>query len=411
MPPAARERYLLGWGTSRLAQRRTAFQAIRKLLTFLAYGGGDAASIDRLDRIGYRPDDPPITSEPSAIWPLTPPPVGRADPADDNRWVLEADVVIVGSGAGGGVVAGELAAAGRSVVVVEAGPFVDEAAMPPAEVDAFDRLYLDRGLLSTWDGSVTMLAGATVGGGTLINWMTSIPATAAVRDEWASEHGLEGMVGAAWDDDVRAIETELDVAESTSIPPKDGVILRGAAALGWEAGPTRRNASDCTDCGSCPFGCRRGAKRSGIRVHLARAASRGARLVAGARVTRVLVENGAAVGVEADFGHPGAARKLTVRAPVVVLAAGALRTPAILLRSGLDHPEIGRNVRLHPVPVVAGRFQEEIEMWRGTMQAARSLQFVESDGARNGYTIESAPGTRACSPSRCRGRGRPNTPG
>jgi choline dehydrogenase-like flavoprotein len=77
---------------------------------------------------------------------------------------------------------------------------------------------------------------------------------------------------------------------------------------------------------------------------------------------------------------------------VVVLAAGALRTPAILLRSGLDHPGIGRNLRLHPVPVVAGLFIEDIEMWRGTMQAARSLQFVESDGSRNGYTIESAPG-------------------
>ena len=222
--------------------------------------------------------------------------------------------------------------------------------------------------------------------------MTSIPATASVRDEWASEHGLEGMVGAAWDDDVRAIETELDVTEIDLDPAKGRrhPSWRRCARLGGGTDPAERLRLH--RCGSCPFGCRRGAKRSGIRAHLARAASRGARVLAGARVTRVLVENGAAVGVEADFGHPGAARKLTVRAPVVVLAAGALRTPAILLRSGLDHPEIGRNVRLHPVPVVAGRFKEEIEMWRGTMQAARSLQFVESDGARNGYTIESAPG-------------------
>ena len=265
--------------------------------------------------------------------------------------------------------------------------------MPRTEVDAFDRLYLDRGLLSTWDGSVTMLAGAAVGGGTLINWMTSIPAPESVRDEWASEHGLEGVIGAAWDDDVRAIETELDVTGSTSIPPKDAVILRGAAALGWEAGPTRRNASDCTDCGSCPFGCRRGAKRSGIRAHLARAASCGARVVADARVEpRARCRTARRSASKGNSVTRGAARKFTVRAPVVVLAAGALRTPAILLRSGLDHPGIGRNLRLHPVPVVAGLFAEDIEMWRGTMQAARSLQFVESDGSRNGYTIESAPG-------------------
>ena len=89
---------------------------------------------------------------------------------------LEADAVVVGSGAGGGVIAAALAEAGRSVVVLEAGPFVDEASMPTNELDAFGRLYLNHGLLATWDGSVTMLAGSAVGGGTLVNWMTSLPA-------------------------------------------------------------------------------------------------------------------------------------------------------------------------------------------------------------------------------------------
>jgi choline dehydrogenase-like flavoprotein len=299
--------------------------------------------------------------------------------------------------------------------VLEAGPFVNEATMPRIEVDAFDRLYLDHGLLSTWDGSVTMLAGAAVGGGTLVNWMTSIAAPPSVREGWAAAHGLEGVTGTAWDGDVQAIEAELGVAESTHIPPKDAVLLRGARALGWDAAPTRRNASECGDCASCPFGCRRGTKRSGIRAHLARAAAGGARIVAGARVTRVIVVDGSAVAVEAELGdrrggeddieadgkHGATAasaavaasrRHLLVRAPAVVLAAGALRTPAILQRSGLEHPAIGRHLRLHPAPVLAGRYTERIEMWRGTMQAARSLQFVESEAGRNGYAIESAPG-------------------
>ncbi len=89
---------------------------------------------------------------------------------------------MVGSGAGGGVVAAALASAGRSVVVLEAGPFVTEASMPHKEVDAFDRLYLDHGLVTTWDGSVTLLAGTGVGGGTLINWTTCIPAPDGVRE-------------------------------------------------------------------------------------------------------------------------------------------------------------------------------------------------------------------------------------
>ena len=400
MTPDARERYLLGWAGSRLAQRRSAFGAFRKLLTFLAYAdGGDGAAVPRLSDIGYRPDDPPVAGEPAAIRLHT---VAAADAAGpvDAPIVLDADVVVAGSGAGGGVVAAALAKAGRSVVVLEAGPFSDERTMPRAELDAFDRHYLDHGLTTTWDGSITMLAGTGVGGGTLINWMTCIDAPESVREGWEREHGLEGVTGDAWAADVAAIESEIGVAESTHIPPKDAILLRGARSLGWDAAVTRRNADACGDCGSCGFGCRRGTKQSGIRVHLADASAAGARIIAGAQVTRVLIENGVTVGVEADLtmaGDPATStprppRRLLVHAPVVVLAAGALRTPAILQRSGLEHPAIGRHLRLHPVPVIAGRFDETVEMWRGTLQAARSLEFSEPDAGRNGYVIEAAPG-------------------
>ena len=400
MTREAREPYLLGWGGSRLAQRRSAFGAFRKLLTFLAYAGdGDGTAAPRLAEIGYDPDDPPVTTEPAAIR-LHDVAADDSDGTVDTPISLDADVVVVGSGAGGGVVAAALAKAGRSVVILEAGPFSDERTMPRAELDAFDRHYLDHGLTTTYDGSITMLAGTGVGGGTLINWMTCIDAPESVRDGWQSEHGLEGVTGDAWAADVAAIESELGVAESTHIPPKDAILLRGGRALGWEAAPTRRNASACGDCGSCGFGCRRGTKQSGIRVHLADASAAGARIVAGARVIRVLVENGAAVGVEGELpmaDDPATTatrppRRLLVHAPTVVLAAGALRTPAILQRSGFDHPAIGRHLRLHPVPVIAGRFDETVEMWRGTLQATRSLEFSEPDPGRNGYVIEAAPG-------------------
>jgi choline dehydrogenase-like flavoprotein len=108
-----------------------------------------------------------------------------------------------------------------------------------------------------------------------------------------------------------------------------------------------------------------------------------------ATVTRVLIEQGRASGVEALLGD---GRRLTVRAGTVVLAAGALRTPAILQRSSVGHPKIGRYLRLHPVSVVAGWFDEPVDMWRGTMQAARSLEFGAGEPGRNGYAIESAPG-------------------
>ncbi|MEO5939277.1 MAG: GMC family oxidoreductase [Candidatus Limnocylindrales bacterium] len=406
--PADREHVLLAWAHSRLPLRRSAFQAFRKLLTFLAYADpGPSGSPNPLHAaIGYVPDRPPVTAQLAAIRPLD---IHGSGAGDDGPLILEADVVIVGSGAGGGVIAAELTAAGRSVVVVEAGPFLDEAHLPADELDAFDRVYLNHGLLTTWDGSITMLAGTALGGGTVVNWMTSIAAPDHVRADWARDHGVDGIDGPEFDADIATIERELGVAPAAVIPPKDQVILRGAAVLGWEAAPTRRNARDCGDCGSCPFGCPRGAKQSGIRAHLATAAAGGARIVDRARVSRVLLEGGRAVGVEAqvllvdpitgdaapDQGrdpHRPRTRRLIVRAPQVVVAGGALRSPAVLLASGLDHPAIGRHLRLHPVPVVAGIFDQPIDMWRGTMQAARSLEFSAPAAGRNGYVIESAPG-------------------
>ena len=409
LPPPDREAVLLSWAGSAIPQRRAAFHAFRKLLTFLAYADpGEAGAPNRLPAaVGYEPDHNPVTHEPTLVRPLE---VSRGP--EDGTVELDADVVIVGSGAGGGVVAAELARAGRSVVVLEAGPFVDESTMPRGELDAYGRLYLNHGLLSTWDGAVTFLAGSGVGGGTLVNWMTCIDVPADVRAEWGTEHGLDGLApgdDAEWAADVATIERELGVAPSTVVPPKDQLILDGAAALGWDAARIRRNAAACGTCGSCPFGCVAGTKQSGIRVHLRQAFEAGARIVDRVRVTRVLLDGrGRATGVEGRLlvtdpatgmpvvrgGDPTAAevRRLVVRAPQVVLAAGALRSPAVLQGSGVGHPAVGRHLRIHPVSVLAARLREPVEMWRGTMQAARSLEFGRGDATRRGYVIESAPG-------------------
>ena len=403
LAPAARERYLLDWGRSRLGLRRSAYQAFRRLLSFLAYGdpGEPDAPNPNLAAIGYVQDDPGLTDDPTPIRPLVLP--ARTGDTDEPI-VLEADVVVVGSGAGGGVVARALAEAGRSVVVVEAGPFVPEPDMPRSELDGLDRLYLDHGLTATWDGSVSILAGAGVGGGTTINWMTTIAAPDAVRSGWVRAHGIDGLDGPEGDADFAAAAEELGATDTATIPPKDAALLRGAQALGVEAGPTRRDAIGCEACGSCPFGCRAGSKQSGLRAHLADAYRAGARIVADARVERVLIEGGRAVGVEALVGWeprsgrvvaagglPVERRRLVVRAPQVVLAAGALRTPVVLERSGIDHPAFGRYLLVHPVAVVAGIFDQPIDMWRGPLQAARSLEFVDGIRGRNGYVIESAP--------------------
>lgn len=407
MSAPARERLLLRWAHSPIGLRRSGFQAFRKLIAFLAYSApGEGGRNPLLEAIGYEPDSPPATPDPSIVHALA---IDRGP--EGGTVSLEADVIVVGSGAGGGVVAAELAAAGRSVLVLEAGPAVDEITMPRTELDAYSRLYLNHGLLATWDGAINMLAGSAVGGGTLINWMTCIDAPKAVRSAWVVEHGLDGVDGPEWDADRVVIEEQIGVTPSAFIPPKDAAILRGAQALGWEAAAIRRNALSCTDCGACPFGCPRGTKLGGLRAHLATAVEAGARVVDRVRVTELLMEGGRVTGVRGNLlvedpatgmpvlrppsgrdGGQAVVRQLVVRAPQVVLAAGALRSPAVVQAGGHAHAAVGRHLRLHPVPVVAGTMADPIDMWRGTMQAARSAEFIDGDGRREGYVIESAPG-------------------
>ncbi|HET7831083.1 MAG TPA: GMC family oxidoreductase N-terminal domain-containing protein [Candidatus Limnocylindrales bacterium] len=398
----AREAYLLAWATSRIPQRRTAYQGLKRLLAFLAYADpGETGTNPRLTAIGYDVAPEPVTADPTPVRPLDLASLASASAAG-SPIVLEADVVVVGSGAGGGVVAADIAHAGRSVVVLEAGSFVPEPEMPTDELTAFDRLYLNHGFNVSWDASVMTLAGAGVGGGTLVNWMTCIAPPASTRHHWAAAHGLHDFDTPQLDADLAALSAEIGVSDSPNIPPKDELILRGCTMLRQEVGTIRRNGIDCGDCGRCGFGCRRGAKQSGIRVHLAEAWCHGARIVPDAPVERVLVEAGHATGVEATVTIDGVRRRLVVRAPQVVLAAGALRTPIVLERSGIDHPATGRNLRLHPVGVIGAFLDEDVTMWRGTMQAARALHHLDLDGdgigdgpndAPSGFIVESAPGT------------------
>jgi len=324
---------------------------------------------------------------------------GRGQEQDERRGdgalELETDVLIVGSGAGGGIVAARIVAAGHAVLVVEQGPSVAESELPRTEGAAFRELFLDRGTTASADLAISILAGSAVGGGTTLNWTTTLAPPGWLREEWASGHGLSGFDGPQTDADLERLRRELDLQAPSTLPAKDRLILDGAARLGWEAAPTERNAGPCVDCGSCTFGCRRGNKRSGPRAHLAAACAGGAQLLARARVERIQLRDGAATGVEGllldEDGR--AERPFRIRAGSVVVAAGALRTPLLLQASGIGHPALGRFLRLHPVVAVAARMPGPVDMWIGPSQAARSLEHLRAGGPGRGggFVIESAP--------------------
>ena len=160
---------------------------------------------------------------------------------------------------------------------------------------------------------------------------------------------------------------------------------RGLVALGWHSDQMPRNVRGCDQgkvCGYCGFGCQLGAKQSTVRTWLSDASKAGARIIVRTRVERVLVEHGRARGVE---GRTLDGHAVKVRARAVIAACGALQTPALLRRSGLSNPNIGKHLRLHPATAVWGVFDEEIRPWEGTMQAIYSDQHRHLDA---GYGVK-----------------------
>ncbi|CAB1103128.1 unnamed protein product [Ectocarpus sp. CCAP 1310/34] len=277
---------------------------------------------------------------------------------------LTVDVVVVGSGAGGGCAAGALAARGLRVAVLEKGGLYgapDFAGF--SEMEAYKDMYEGQGVLATEGGAVVILAGSCVGGGTTVNWAASFRTPRHVRLEWSRKLGLKSFEpGGPLDNALDAVCSRLgvNIGNSHRAPgfPVPNASLRvnqhqsslwnGAAASGRVPRAVPTNTKECVDCGSCLHGCAYGSKQS-------------------THVERVLMDAGRATGVEAVVTPHGGgkAAPLTVRARAVVVSGGAINTPAILLRSGLKHPMIGRHLCLHPVLAVGGVFPEDYDGGHG----------------------------------------------
>jgi choline dehydrogenase-like flavoprotein len=365
---AEREAYLRRLADSPIALKRTAFQDLKRLTLLLTYGLESSPYRSLTGFVAPIPDAPVA----SALRP-------RAPAAGE---VIEADVCVIGSGAGGSVAAAVLAAAGKRVVILEAAIHVAEDRFGGSELDGLARLFLDRGLTATDDRWIAIRAGAAVGGGTVINWSSSLRLPPAVRDEWRAVGVGEGLDGHY---DALEAALDIDVDESARNGP-NAALERGLSALGLSSRTIPRNVLGCGDCGPCALGCRRGAKQSTLRTFLDQACRNGAEILAGCEARRVLVEADRVVGVTVAV----AGGEVTVRAPLVALAAGSLRSPAILLRSDIATGLAGRNLLIHPVATVAGIHDEPMEAWSGVPQSVLSEAFADLDGG-HGFRVEAAP--------------------
>jgi choline dehydrogenase-like flavoprotein len=358
---------------SSLAKLRQGFQAVKRLAVFIFYGAPTAErSNPNWPALNYTPAPPPPSPE------ITPKRIRTLDIRGDET--LTADAVIVGSGAGGGMMAAELAAAGKDVLVIEKGGYYNEADFTGIEAEMTPQLFLRRGALSTSDLGMVVLAGSALGGGTIVNWSTSLRTPPDVLEEWERQHGVEGAASSDYLKGFEEAERRLGITTEDSAPNRNNAALRdGCEKLGYEWKPIPRNASSCEQrCGACGYGCPFGRKQSTMLTYLQDAHEKGARMLVRATIERVLVKAGRAVGVEgwALDSATGARHSVTVHAPLVIVSAGAVETPALLKRSGLTNPNIGKHLRLHPVAVTGAFYEEPVEAWKGSLQTVYSRQFA-----------------------------------
>lgn len=305
-----------------------------------------------------------------------------------------ADVCVIGSGAGGSVAAAELAEAGLDVVVLEQGHHWTSADFTQREDEMLPRLFEEAGMRQTEDGSVIVLQGRCVGGSTVHNLCYAFRTPDPILRMWRNEHGIADLSPESMAASFERVERTLRVKQirDDEVNSLNAVMRRGTEALGWSGFVTKHNREGCVQSGYCILGCSYDAKQSMLITYVPRADRAGARIFANARADRICARNGRVHGVHGRVVDPQGREggRIEIEAPVVVLSAGAVASPALLLASGLANRsgQVGRNLHLHPSVMVAGYFDEPLHAYRGIPQSYYVDEFIDLErDPHRGYVL------------------------
>ncbi|EPS64229.1 hypothetical protein M569_10552, partial [Genlisea aurea] len=391
LPVEEREEILAYWSRHFLPHLRIFYHSLKffTLLRFFTHVDENGENVS-WKAIGYCGPDPTRNGGPFEVGPLhrgiinldreREPPPSRAlslygFPVSKGgeggvSFTIECDAVVVGSGSGGGVVAGVLAKSGHKVLVIEKGSYSARSDLTLLEGQSMERMYLEKGLLASDDMSVLFVAGSTVGGGSTINWSASIRTPPHVRREWSDECGLRLFQSEDYDDALDVVSERMSVQKEVEDEGLANMVLRrGCETLGYAVENIPRNAPSDHYCGWCSFGCRDGRKHGTSETWLVDLVESGnGAILPNCEAIKVITQmkktttindgrSKKAVGITFRFRNPNGDEEIAaVRARAVVSSCGAICTPPLLKRSGLKNPNIGRNLHIHPVVMAWGYF-------------------------------------------------------
>lgn len=313
---------------------------------------------------------------------------------------LEADVVIIGSGAGGGVTAETMAVAGLRVIIVEEGALKSSKDFKMREAQAYPHLYQESAARKTIDKAINILQGRTVGGSTTVNWTSSFRTPNTTLDYWAQHFGLkdyDAQTLAPW---FLMMEQRLNVSTWMAPPNENNDLLRrGAARLGIPAAAIMRNVRGCWNLGYCGMGCPTNAKQSMLVTTIPAALELGAQLLTRARAERLVlkgdkVDHLLCMALK-DDGLSVSGVSIKLRAKHFVVAGGAINSPGLLMRSKAPNPHrlLGKRTFLHPTVITAGLYEQQVHAFAGAPQTIYSDHFlsVAAIDGPIGYKLEAPP--------------------
>jgi choline dehydrogenase-like flavoprotein len=393
LKPEELEKMLQSWSASSIEKLRIGFSTLKKLAAYCYFGDSKLGEINpNWAAIGYPgplelPKNKPLFSFPET----------KKIPENGQ---IDCEILVIGSGAGGGVIADFLSQKGHDVVIVEKGTRPDFSTEKYREIESFRQFYDAQGLLATANGSVSILAGSVLGGGTTVNWSGAFRTPDYVLQEWAMEHGNPNLLTENFRNHFDFLENRMGVRPAERHNPQNQSLWDGAEKLGWAVKKVPVNQQKPTDenditywksMGYSPLGDPTGIKQGTAATFLKDAVGRGARVFTDIFLEKILTEKGVAIGSTGITHLPnGATKKITIRAKKVIVSAGAIHSPALLLRSGLKHSEIGKNLFLHPTTAVSGIYDEISDPWHGHMMSAVCDEWTRISG-NFGAKIETPP--------------------